>query len=435
VPPSSLDAPRLKDSQGSDLVLERLARLHPKVIDLTLDRMWRILAALGHPERQLPPVVHVAGTNGKGSLIAYLRAMLEAQGARVHVYTSPHLVRFHERIRLAGALIDEAALLTLLEECEAANGDTQITYFEITTAAALLAFARVPADVLLLEVGLGGRLDATNVIARPAVTAITPVSMDHMQFLGTTLAAIAREKAGILKPGVPCVVAPQEPAAADAIAARAAEVGAPLLRAGVEWHFSGTEEELTLDGRRYPPPRLAGAHQIENAATAVAVARALGQAVPALAMADEAIGEGLTKAAWPARMQRLTQGPLLDALPAGSALWLDGGHNQSAGAALGRHLAGWPPTHVVYGLMNTKAAPDFIAPIAARAASLRAVAIPGEPNSFTADEAAAAAPGAIACASLVEAVEGIAARSGGRPQHVLICGSLYLAGRVLRDHG
>jgi dihydrofolate synthase/folylpolyglutamate synthase len=215
-----------------DRILECLGRLHPKLIDLSLGRIERLLAALGNPQDGLPPVVHVAGTKGKGSTVATMRACLEAAGYCVHAYTSPHLVRFHERIRLAGRLIDEEQLTSLLEECECANRDAPITFFEITTAAAFLAFARKPADIVLLEVGLGGRLDATNVVRRPAVTAITPVSLDHQAFLGDTVAAIAGEKAGILKPGVTAVIAPQ-PSEADAmIEARAAALSAPLYRRG-----------------------------------------------------------------------------------------------------------------------------------------------------------------------------------------------------------
>lgn len=292
-------------SQSSDAVLERLTRLHPKVIDLSLGRIERLLARLGHPELRLPPVVHVAGTNGKGSVIALLRAMLEADGRRTHVYTSPHLVRFHERIRLAGAPIPEADLLALLQACEAANGEAPITFFEITTAAAFLAFAETPADVLLLEVGLGGRLDATNVIAEPALTAITPVSMDHMQYLGPTLAQIAFEKAGILKPGVTAVIGRQARAAAEVIDKRAAEVAAPLLRQGRQWevvpqgegfHLRDGDETLEL-----PRPALVGAHQFDNAGQAAVLARRLG-------LPQAAIAEGLRRVYWPARLQHLTHG-------------------------------------------------------------------------------------------------------------------------------
>ena len=423
-------------SQSSDAVLERLTRLHPKVIDLSLGRIERLLARLGHPELRLPPVVHVAGTNGKGSVIALLRAMLEADGRRTHVYTSPHLVRFHERIRLAGAPIPEADLLALLQACEAANGEAPITFFEITTAAAFLAFAETPADVLLLEVGLGGRLDATNVIAEPALTAITPVSMDHMQYLGPTLAEIAFEKAGILKPGVTAVIGRQARAAAEVIDKRAAEVAAPLLRQGRQWavvpqgegfHLRDGDETLEL-----PRPALGGAHQFDNAGQAAVLARRL-------ELPQAAIAEGLRRVYWPARLQHLTHGPLVSSLPDGWQLWLDGGHNAQAGEILAAEAAGWDqPLDLIYGMLNTKAAADFLKPLAGCVRRLRAVAIPGEPNSLSAAEAAAHAEAcgisaqsagdtATALRQLVAAAEG--------PGRVLICGSLYLAGKVLADNG
>ncbi len=260
-------------TETSDRVLERLGHLHPKLIDLSLGRIERLLAALGDPHEKLPPVIHVAGTNGKGSAVATMRACLEAGGWRVHAYISPHLVRFHERIRLAGRLIDEDALLAVLEECERANGGTPITYFEITTAAAFLAFARTPADIVLLETGLGGRLDATNVIRHPAATAITPISLDHQAFLGDTIAAIAGEKAGILKPGSPVIIGPQMPEAAAVCAARAGQAGAPLYRFGQEWHCEAGGGGMRYEGRRWhfdlPRPSLLGPHQIVNAGTAL----------------------------------------------------------------------------------------------------------------------------------------------------------------------
>ena len=422
---------------ASDLVLERLMRLHPKVIDLTLDRVWRLLDLMGNPQDSLPPVVHVAGTNGKGSVIAYLRAMLEAAGRRVHVYTSPHLVRFHERIRLAGALIAEPALVALLEECEAANGPDPITFFEITTVAALVAFARVPADVVLLEVGLGGRLDATNVVARPAATVITSVSMDHMQYLGDTLEQIAFEKAGILKQGVPAAIAPQDPRAGQVIARRAAEVGAILYRAGQEWDFEPAGESLLYNGRRFPRPALLGQHQYGNAATALAAASLLERARLGLGLDDTTLASGLLRAQWPARLQRLTRGRRVEALPPGSELWLDGGHNEDAGRVIAQQLDLWRaadprPLHLVFGMLNTKAAQAFLAPLAPRAASLQAVAIPGEVNSLTAAEAAGKAPGVVPRGSLMEAIQALPREA---PARVLICGSLYLAGRVLAEHG
>ena len=418
---------------GSDVVLERLMALHPKKIDLVLTRVERLLAALGHPERRLPPVVHVAGTNGKGSTVAMIRAGLEGAGAACHAYTSPHLARFHERIRLSGELIPEPDLLAVLEECEAANAGAPITYFEITTAAALLAFARAPADWTLLEVGLGGRLDATNVVDRPAICAITPVSLDHQQFLGETVAEIAGEKAGILKRGVPCVVARQEEAAMDVIEARAAAVGAPLLACGQHWHAWEERGRLVFQDERglldLPLPNLPGPHQVENAGTALAALRALGAGDPEAAV---------TRAHWPARMQRLRRGPLVEAA-GGAELWLDGGHNPAAGRALAATLRAMPArrTHLICGMLNTKDPAGYLAPLAGIAASCTAVAIPGEAATLPAEDTAAAAraaglPAAVA-GGVGSAVRAIAARDPGA--RLLICGSLYLAGHVLRANG
>ena len=409
--------------------------LHPKVIDLTLDRIERLLAALDHPERRLPPVVHVAGTNGKGSTVAMIRAGLEARGDRVHVYTSPHLARFHERIRLAGELIDEDALIALLERCESANGGAPITFFEITTAAALLAFAETPADFVLLEVGLGGRLDATNAVARPAATVITPVSLDHQQYLGETLAAIAGEKAGILKRGVPCVVGPQAAEGLAAIEARAARVGAPLLVEGQDWQvweergrLAYLDETGLLD---LPRPNLIGAHQVANAGAALRVLRLLGS--------DEAAAEAaVTRAEWPARLQRLRRGPLVEA--AGRAeLWLDGGHNPAAGVALAEALGRLPdrPTHLVTGMLRTKDAAGFLRPLADRARDLRGVSIPGEAATLSAEETVAAARAAgLAAETAADVGAAIAEITARDPDcRILICGSLYLAGQVLRTNG
>ncbi len=419
----------------SDAILTRMMALHPKIIDLTLDRVWRLLAALGHPERSLPPVVHIAGTNGKGSTLAMLRAGLEATGARVHAYTSPHLVRFHERIRLADSLIDEAALAAVLDECEAANGGAPITYFEITTCAALLAFARTPAEWTLLEVGLGGRLDATNVVETPALCVITPVSMDHQQYLGESLAEIAGEKAGILKRGVTCVVGPQQEPALAVIEARAARVGAPLLVHGQHWHAWEERGRLVFQDEHglmdLPLPNLPGAHQIDNAGAALAALRALGQGAAA---AEAAV----TGAEWPARMQRLRRGPLVDAAPA-VELWLDGGHNPAAGAALAQTLARMPqrPVHLICGMLNTKDVAGFMRPLAGHVAALRAVSVPGEaatlPAAATCAAARAAGIAAECAENVADALSAIAAQEPAA--RVVICGSLYLAGKVLAENG
>ncbi|MDP2087027.1 MAG: folylpolyglutamate synthase/dihydrofolate synthase family protein [Gemmobacter sp.] len=420
---------------GSDVILERMMALHPKVIDLTLDRVWRLLDRLGHPERALPPVIHVAGTNGKGSTQAMIRAGLEAAGQVCHAYTSPHLAWFHERIRLAGQIISEPALAALLAETEAVNGPEPITYFEITTCAALLAFARTPADALLLEVGLGGRLDATNVVDKPAICVITPVSLDHQQYLGDTVGEIAGEKAGILKRGVPCVVGPQMPAGLAAIEARAEAVGAPLLVANRDWQAWSERGRLIFqDGRGLldlPLPNLPGPHQIDNAGAALAVLRHLGH--------DEAACEAaVTRAYWPARMQRLRQGPLV-ALAPEVDLWLDGGHNPAAGEALAATLSAMPrrPTHAICGMLNTKDIAGFLRPMAPHLVALHAVSIPGEKNTLPAEvtQAAAEAAGipATIAASVAEALGAIAAADSRA--RVVICGSLYLAGSILRENG
>ena len=420
---------------GSDAILERMMTFHPKVIDLTLDRVHRLLAALDHPETRLPPVIHLAGTNGKGSTQAMIRAGLEAGGAKVHAYTSPHLARFHERIRLAGALITEPALTALLDECVVANGGEEITFFEITTCAAFLAFSRTPADFTLLEVGLGGRLDATNVVEKPRLTIITPVSIDHQQYLGETLAEIAAEKAGIIKRGVPCVVGPQEPEGLAVIEAKAARLGAPLWVHGQHWSVAEERGRLVYQDENglldLPLPSLPGPHQVQNAGAAIAALRLLGR--------DGAAAEAaVTRAVWPARMQRLRHGPLAESAP-GVELWLDGGHNPAGGEAVAATLARMPAreTHLICGMLNTKDVKGYMRPLAAHAAKLWAVPIPGEPNTLpaetTRDSAREAGLQAEAAGSVAAALARIAAAN---PQaRVLICGSLYLAGQVLKENG
>jgi len=420
---------------SSDLILDRMMALHPKIIDLTLDRVWRLLKALGNPQDQLPPVIHIAGTNGKGSTQAMIRAGLEGAGLSAHAYTSPHLARFHERIRLAGDLISEQALTDVLDECYAANGGVAITYFEITTCAALLAFARSQADYTLLEVGLGGRLDATNVIEKPAATVITPVSIDHEQFLGNTLAKIASEKAGIIKRGVPCIVGPQEDEALQVIEQTAARLGAPLIAHGQHWHAYEEHGRLIYQDETglldLPMPSLLGAHQIQNAGAALAVLRHLG-------LGDAAYEAAVTRAEWPARMQRLKSGPLVEAAPQ-AELWLDGGHNAAAGTALADVLAKLParPTHMICGMLNTKDVTGYLAPLATQAQSLTAVSIPGEAATLSAEDTAAAAAKVDLPAATADSVsDALGAITGKDPRaRVLICGSLYLAGNILRENG
>jgi len=419
----------------SDIILERMMALHPKVIDLTLDRVWALLENLGNPQRDLPPVIHIAGTNGKGSTQAMLRAGLEAAGKTVHAYTSPHLTRFHERIRLAGTLITEPYLTAVLDECYAANGGNPITYFEITTCAAILAFARTPADYTLLEVGLGGRLDATNVIDNPALCVITPVSFDHPQFLGDTVAEIAGEKAGILKPNVPCVVAAQPDDALDVIEAKAARLGAPLFVQGQHWHAYPEHDGMVYQDETglldLPRPALRGDHQIQNAGTATAALRHLGF--------NETAAMGAVKNVyWPARMQRLVEGPLIN--QAGSAeLWLDGGHNAACGKATAAALSALPkrPAYMICGMLNTKDVRGFLAPFASQARHLYAVSIPGVQNTLSAATTAQAATDvgipATAADSVSDAMNEIIAQDPNA--RILICGSLYLAGRILQENG
>jgi dihydrofolate synthase / folylpolyglutamate synthase len=432
---------------ASDAILERLSSLHPKAIDLSLGRIEALLEKLGRPQDRLPPVFHVAGTNGKGSTCAYLRACLEAAGHRVHVYTSPHLVRFHERIRLAGSLIGEDALTLLLDEVERVNAGAPITFFEVTTAAALLAFARIPADALVLEVGMGGRYDTTNVVSRPAVTIVTPVSYDHQSYLGDTLTLIAGEKAGILKSGAPAVIGPQEDESLRALTAEAERLGVPIKLWGQD--FSAHEENgrliyqdetALLDMAR---PRLPGAHQIVNAAAAIAALRVQ----TALKVPDGALERGLVTASWPGRMQRLTMGPLFDALPQGAELWLDGGHNPHAGAAIASLLADMEearprPLYLVAGMLTTKDAGAFLAQFRGLARHVTTVGIAGDAAAYGAgalyDLARAAGLSADPVDSLDDAMHQIAARAGidedDPPPRVLICGSLRLAGLVLREN-
>ena len=420
---------------SSDTVLERMQRLHPKIIDLTLDRMGRCLSAVGDPHLTIPPVIHVAGTNGKGSTQAMIRAGLEAEGQVAHAYTSPHLARFHERIRVAGDLITETDLTAILDEVYTANGGETITYFEITTVAAFLAFARTRADWTLLEVGLGGRHDATNVIDRPELTIITKVDLDHQQFLGETVGDIAYQKAGIIKRGVPVIVGPQHDAALEVIEAEAARFGAPVIAHGQHWHAFEDRGRLVYQDETglldLPLPNLRGPHQVGNAGMAIAALRHLG-------LGDVATEAAVTKAFWPARMQRLKEGPLIDAAPQ-AELWLDGGHNPAAGAALAETLAGLPnrPTHMICGMLSTKDVAGYLEPLASQAATLHAVAIPGETATLPAEDTAEAARSVGLPATVASSVaEALARIVADEPQaRVLICGSLYLAGVILRENG
>ena len=432
-----------------DSILARLTALHPKLIDLSLDRLERLLAALDHPERKLPPVIHVAGTNGKGSTVAFLRAILEAAGLSVHVYTSPHLVHFNERFRLGrkggeGVLVSDAELSAALEECEAANGGAPITVFEMTTAAGMLLFSRHPADVLLLEVGLGGRLDATNAIDKPLASIITPVSLDHLEFLGDTLAKIAFEKAGIIKKGVPVVVAAQHREALDVIERQAARLKAPIRIAGENWTATEERGRLVYQDDNglldLPAPKLFGRHQFENAGLAIATLRA----IPSLKVPPSAFEAGIARAEWPARLQRLSAGRLVDLVPPGAELWLDGGHNPDGGRAIAAALADIEervsrPLVMIVGMLATKDASGFLRNFTGLARRMVSVPVPGADKGLSAQEVAeiakAAGLTAVARGNIDEALDFVRKLDLDPPPRILITGSLYLAGEVLRENG
>jgi dihydrofolate synthase/folylpolyglutamate synthase len=444
--------PKRAVRQRSDAILARLLLLHPKKIDLKLDRILRLLADLGDPQKRLPPVLHVAGTNGKGSACAFARAMLEAEGLRVHVHTSPHLLYFHERIRIAGALIGEDELAELLEEVERVNDGRLITFFEITAAAMFLAFSRHPADAVVLEVGMGGRYDATNVVPDPAVTVIQPVGLDHMEFLGNDLATIALEKAGILKPGAPLVVGPQSDIAREAILSRADQMGVPAYVFGQDFFARQEHGRMVYeDGGGLldlPLPRLIGRHQIENAGTAIAALRHARRRAGAPGWgSDAAVEQGLQTVEWPGRLQRLTRGPLLDCAPENAEVWLDGGHNPHGALALARAIAdleerGERPLFMICGMLRNKDAAGYLSVWRGLARRVATVAIPGEAGSLGAgalyDIARTVGLEAAPAEDLEDAMLQVAAWSrldgDGVPPRILICGSLYLAGRVLAEN-
>lgn len=422
--------------------LDRLAALSPGRDVLGLERIRALLERLGNPEQALPPVFHVAGTNGKGSTCAFLRAALEAAGHNVHVYTSPHLARFNERIRLAGRLIDDEALATYLERVLDISEGIEPSFFEVTTAAAFLAFAEVRADACVIEVGLGGRLDATNVLAAPVVTGIAQLGMDHQAFLGDKPEQIAAEKAGIAKADVALVTQRYPPKMADAVAAVAEAAGATIEARGTTWDsapYRGRLHYRDLEGRLdLPVPRLAGAHQAQNAGLAIAMLRHQ----KALVVPEAAMRAAMGWAEWPARMQPLSAGPLRDLLPKGSELWLDGGHNPAAARAVADHLrAAVPagkPLHLVMGLLANKDAQGVLRAFAGRHATLHAVPVPDHEHHSPADLAAQAKHvglTAMPANSVAEAL-GWVGRHADRtePPYVLILGSLYLAGEVLREN-
>jgi dihydrofolate synthase/folylpolyglutamate synthase len=453
-----------------DSIVARLTALHPKRIDLSLERLQRLLAALDHPERHVPPVIHVAGTNGKGSTVAFLRAILEAAGKSVHVYTSPHLVRFNERFRLGaqpksdvsdfghsimpisgepevgreGRLVSDDELAAALEECERANAGAPITVFEITTAVGMLLFSRHPADVLLLEVGLGGRLDATNVVDNPLATIITRISIDHTDFLGDTLEKIAAEKAGILKPGVPAIVAAQHRDALRVIERQAARLNAPLRIAGEDWTSTEERGRLVYQDEAglldLPPPKLYGRHQFENAGLAIAALRG----IDAFKIPAAAFEAGMSKAEWPARLHRLSQGKLVDLTPPGSELWLDGGHNPDGGRAIAAALADLEervsrPLVLIVGMLATKDSEGFLRNFTGLARRMIAVPVAaseqGRSAEAVADAARAIGLSATSRDNLTEALDAVRKLDLEPAPRILITGSLYLAGDVLRENG
>ncbi|MEM7695768.1 MAG: folylpolyglutamate synthase/dihydrofolate synthase family protein [Pseudomonadota bacterium] len=429
-------------------ILTRLAALHPKKIDLSLGRLTGLLEALGNPQDRLPPVIHVAGTNGKGSVTAFLRAIGEADGMAVHAYTSPHLARFNERIRLAhpggGQLVSDGALTEVLSRAEAANDGAAITIFEITTAAAFVLFAEAPADLLVLEVGLGGRLDATNVVRKPIASVITSIGFDHMGFLGNTLGEIAAEKAGIIKPGVPIISAPQKPEAAAAIEHRAAGAGAPLLMGGEDFVVAQEQGRMTFQDEGglldLPLPRLAGRHQLVNAGVAIAAARASGAVTR-----QEAIEAGLQNADWPGRLQRLTRGKLIEHAPKGAELWLDGGHNPDAGEVIASALADLEdrvarPLFLVAGMLATKDPIGYFRAFAGLTRHVFTVPVPDADASIEPAALAEAAECADLSAEPVGSVKTALRLLGENwrfepAPRILICGSLYLVGDVLIQNG
>ena len=438
MPSSSIAAMAAADRAAA--ALDRLARLHPKLIDLGLDRSFALLEKLGNPHHHLPPTIHVAGTNGKGSTIAFLRAMAEGAGLKVHVYSSPHLCRFNERIRLAGRLIDDGGLADLLEEVETANGDMAVTFFEVTTAAAMLAFSRVPADLLLLETGLGGALDSTNVLKTPLATIITPIAQDHENFLGTDLGQIASQKAGIMRAQTPCYSADQQTEVMHVLAAHAKNIGASLQVAGRDFYLAETDDggiHLSCAGEDFflPAPGAARPHQLDNAGLAAACLFDLAakNRLPSReqSQAANAFASGIQSAVWPGRVQPLNDGLLAELWPH-RPIWLDGAHNAHGARLWPKHLGQiddgkW---NIICGALNTRDPAEFLAPLAALAGSVRCLAIADQPASLSATEMtnAALARGldAAAATSIITAFDQL------DPAYpVIICGSLYLAGHVL----
>jgi dihydrofolate synthase/folylpolyglutamate synthase len=435
------------NSTSIEEVLKRVLELHPRKIDLSLERILKLLGKLGDPQKKLPPVIHVAGTNGKGSVVAMTRAMLEASGYRVHVYTSPHLVRFNERIRLSGKLIDDEDLKELLSHCENVNDGDEVTFFEFITACALYKFSTVHGDVVILEVGLGGRLDATNVIDTPLVSAITPIHLDHQIFLGRTLSQIASEKAGVIKKSRPVVCAPQ-PVAVQAVIAQASKSrDSNLLSFGRDWHIELSpikeDEMIYEDGKgklTLPLPSLKGEHQIRNAGQAIAILKCQ----DVFNIPDAAIKAGLDWVRWPGRLQNLDDTIFAKLLPKGSAVWLDGGHNPAAARTLKAFFRDLDtqatPFYMVVGMLAGKDTHRFIKPFCSLVKALYAVPIQNQtkvrpPSEIAAEASALGISGRISL-DVPSALRAISKEcDDANPPTVLITGSLYLAGEVLKQIG
>lgn len=424
-------------------LLASIEERRPKLIDLGLDRVHAVLKATGSPHEKLPLVFHIAGTNGKGSTTAFLRSILEESGRRVHVYTSPHLVRYNERIVIAGAEISDDALVNVLTRCDQVAGDHPLSFFEMLTCAAFLAFSETPADVCLIEVGLGGRLDATNVVAAPAAAVITPIAVDHQEYLGETIAEIAAEKAGIIKPGAPVIIGQQQPDVMTSLMAAARQVNADVFSCGREWDVWAENGQLIFQDQfglsDLAPPRLAGDHQLANAGLAIAALKAVG-----FDISDRDISTGLQNARWPARMQQLRSGPVIDEIVnAGFApeVWLDGGHNAHAAKALAVAFAGLEeksakPLYLIFGMQKNKDPGAYLSyfsglasGIVATQAEHTAVAEP----SYLVEAARKNGLNAQQAGSVRDAIKKITETADG-PFRLLICGSLYLAGDVLRHH-
>lgn len=444
------DRAGLADDVRLDALLERLTTYYPRAIDPNLDRTFRLLRDLGNPQDRLPPVIHIAGTNGKGSTLATIRAIAEAAGLSCHVMTSPHLVRFNERLVVRGQHMETPAIIELLERAERLNQGRETTSFELITAAGLLAFSEAPADLCLLETGMGGRLDATNVVEQPLATVITVISKDHTQFLGSTLPEIAGEKAAIMKPGTPAIIGPQtadgeRDGVMEVFAEYADGAGATLLRHGREWSYEPTQGGFILhtgtDSYDFPRPSLLGAHQIANAATAAMTMLTIASRLPK-AVSAMALDHGITHTRWPARLQRLTGGELVDLLPAGWELWLDGGHNDTGGQVLAEQARTWAeqdgkPFHLVLGMLNTKDPRSFLSPLGPHAASIFTLTIPHQPLTLKGLQLAEIIKDIALCpvTSVASASEGISQIAAGSPTgRILITGSLYLAGEILKQN-